>query len=164
MSALRDIVAALGCQNVKTFIQSGNVVFDLGSASLDTLPYRMEEAVHAQFGFRPPVILRSTAELLAIVNQNPFLPRCEDPKCLHVAFLSHHLSQEQSERLKSLDVSPDETFASGKEIYLRLAQGVHLSRLTHSNFYSKIGVHTVRNWQSTLKLAELANQSGPAVG
>ena len=155
MRDLSEIVAALGCENVKTFIQSANVVFDRGSAEVADVGEAIGAGVQARFGFRPAVILRSRDELREVVARNPFLLAGQDAEIQHVVFLSQPLQPESVERLSHLSIAPDALAVLDKEIYLSLPNGVSGSQLTNANFYSKIGIHPARNWRTILKLAEL---------
>ena len=86
MAELRALFEDAGCADVRTYIQSGNVVLRASAALARRLPERMAAAIEAELGFRPPIVMRSGAELRAVTAGNPF-PDVEDPKLLHVAFL-----------------------------------------------------------------------------
>lgn len=155
MAALSDILAALGCRNVQTFIQSGNVVFDLPEADLGGLADQVSDRIRDQFGFRPATILRSRNEMVEIVNLNPFLRSGCDPDLLHLVFLPEEPAPDIVAKLDLLDVAPDVIAPSGREIYLLLPNGVSQANVTAKNFYSKIGIHTARNWRTVTKLLAL---------
>ena len=114
-------------------------------------------AIAAQFGHRPPVLLRSAEELAETVRGNPFLPAGEYEKFLHVMFLEGH---PEAVRIASLDPdrSPPDTFVvRGREIYLRCPNGAGGTKLTNAWFDSRLAtISTGRNWRTVLKLLELA--------
>ena len=89
MDALRDLYESLGLRDAQTFIQSGNVVFRTNAKRIAPLAKRIEDAIERKFGFRPAVILRSTAELRDVIARTPFAKRRElDASKLLVTFLA----------------------------------------------------------------------------
>ena len=156
MKELAELFREAGCGEVRTFIQSGNVVFvadDSTFASLDDLlPARIKE----RFGLDVPVVLRSTQELANIVENNPFLLAGESEGMQYVAFLREI---PPPERLASLDPdrSPPDRFAVvGSEIYMHMPSGVGSSKLTNAYFDSKLKtISTGRNWRTVCSLLEI---------
>lgn len=155
MADLAQIFAALGCKSVKTFIQSGNVVFEAGTADLSKFSEEIGEAVRARFGFRPAVILRTKAELDRLISSNPFKVPHFDEEQSHVAFLDRALAPETALKLRDLDVLPDRIEVVDREVFLYLPNGVSQSRLTPANFFNHIGINSIRNWRTTRKLAAM---------
>lgn len=155
MKALQETVAALGCTNVKTFIQSGNVVFNAPEGGVAGFDERLSGEIARQFGFRPAVMLRTREELERVLRENPFLAAAQDLEDLHIAFLGHEVAPELLERIQRTDFGPDRFVVADRHIYLFLPNGVSGSHLKPGNFYSKIGVHTVRNLRTASKLFEL---------
>jgi uncharacterized protein (DUF1697 family) len=156
---MKDLVVMLedaGCQDVRTYIQSGNVVFSAGAARAARIPAVIAEAVAARLGFRPPVVMRTAKELAAVGRANPFLRRGTDPDSLHVVFLA---DEPPPARVATLDPSrspPDELVVRGREVYLRCPNGLGRSKLTNAWFDSKLATtSTIRNWRTVLKLIEL---------
>ena len=155
MEGLRAIFKAQGCASVRTYIQSGNVVFENPEAT--NLAERISKAITERFGYSVPVVLRTAAEFNQAAANNPFLRRGADPKALHVGFLS---TAPPSEAVQALDPNrspPDEFVVLGREIYLHCPNGVARSKLTNAWFDSKLGVvSTMRNWNTVTKLLALA--------
>ena len=87
MAALAELFEGLGCNAVRTYIQSGNVVFEAGSAKAKSLPDQVESAILDEFGLRVPIIIRSAEELRTAIENNPFDTPKLDPKLLSVGFL-----------------------------------------------------------------------------
>lgn len=156
MKSLTDIVAGAGARNVRTYIQSGNVIFETGTALAARLPGLVSDAILAEHGFAAPVIVRSASELARIVRANPYVP-AENERELYVAFLA---DSPAADRIASLDPHrspPDEFVVRGREIYLRYRRGAGNSRLTTAYFDSRLATtSTARNWNTTRKLLELA--------
>src|SRR5271156_4385700 len=89
MDQLRKSFEALGCEQVQTYIQSGNVVFKTGKLSTSALSQRIEKQILSDFGYSVSVISRTADELSKAISNNPFLKRRGiDPEKLHVMFLS----------------------------------------------------------------------------
>jgi len=86
MSEFRQLLSTLGCEEVATYIQSGNAVFK-HSKTAAGLSQSISEAVHSKFGFRPSVMVLTASEFAAVAAENPFLADVSEPKLLHVWFL-----------------------------------------------------------------------------
>jgi uncharacterized protein (DUF1697 family) len=160
MKDLIGIFTAAGCADVRTYIQSGNVLFKATAILAAELPDRIAARIAEQFGYRTPVVLRTAAELADVVADNPFLKQGGDEDLLHVLFLS---SLPSPELISSLDHgrSPPDTFlVKGREVYLQLPNGVARSKLTNAYFDSKLKTtSTGRNWRTVNTLLELMNGS-----
>src|SRR5579864_4720419 len=116
MEKLRASCEALGFQKVKTFIQSGNVVFQAGKLSSASASKKIEERILADFGFSVDVISRSQDEMDRIIRANPLLKeRGIDTSKLHVAFLSDTPGSEAVKKLESLTIKPDKVCVADKE-------------------------------------------------
>lgn len=160
MRDLAQIFETAGCGNVRTFIQSGNVIFTAGSKICDTLAANVATAISERFGYRTPVILRTTEQLRQVVANNPWLPSgaaSEDLlKTLHVMFLTNSPG---SERIALLDPDrspPDAFTVRGQEIYLKLPNGAGKSKLTNAWFDSRLQTtSTSRNWNTVTRLLEM---------
>lgn len=157
MKDLVDIFVEAGCEDVRTYIQSGNVVFEAKARVLADLPRAIPAAISSRFGLDVPLVLRSASELRAAVAANPFVGSSTDPNSLYVAFLR---DTPQKKRVAGLDPdrSPGDTFVvRGREIYLRLGTGAAKTKLTVAWFDAQLEtVATVRNWRTAEALVELA--------
>jgi uncharacterized protein (DUF1697 family) len=156
MKDLVDICLEAGCSNVKTFIQSGNVIFSADRQIRAQLPGRIASLITGRFGFRTPVILRTLKQLTAVVANNPFLEQGGSEDALHVLFLA---DVPNADVVAGLDPerSPGDAFlVRGQEIFLKLPNGVADSKLTNIYFDKKLGtISTGRNWRTVTKLLEL---------
>jgi uncharacterized protein (DUF1697 family) len=157
MKELAAMFRNLGCREVRTYIQSGNVVFQAETALARRVPALIAVAISAAYGFNVPVVTRTAVELGDVASNNPFLKEGTDPKTLHVAFL---MDQPGKPGIAALDPDrspPDEYFVRGREIYLRCPNGVAGSKLTAQYFDSKLKTtSTARNWSTVLNLLEMA--------
>lgn len=155
MRGLAAIFEAAGCRDVRTYIQSGNVVFR--SEDVSGLPSIVSAAIAAEFGIKVPVILRSAAEMAAAVAANPFFEAGVAEEMLHVYFLAALPLDEAVEKL-DLKRSSRDTFAvAGLEIYLHLPDGAARTKLTNAYFDKALGtVSTLRNWRTVKVLAAMS--------
>ena len=158
---MRDLAAMFteaGCTEVRTYIQSGNVVFSATPMCVKQLPDVISQRIAERFGFRAPVILRTADEFRRVVTGNPFLKSDADAGPLHVAFLA---DLPDPRRVAALDPkrSPgDYLKVRGREIYLCLPNGVAGTKLSNAYFDSTLATtSTIRNWRTVLKLVEIAS-------
>ena len=157
MKDLARLFQDVGCSSVKTYIQSGNVVFEAGDLTVEELPRLLAESIHRAFGLEVPVVLRSAAELRRIVESNPYLAEGTEEKALHVAFLAETPGAEAVDSLDPDRSPPDRYTVQGREIYLLCPNGLARTKLTNAYFDRGLGTtSTVRNWKTTRKLLEMA--------
>jgi uncharacterized protein (DUF1697 family) len=155
MKDLTEIFVQAGCKDVRTYIQSGNVIFSAPPA-LKGLPELITERIARRFCYRVPVILRNTQQLGRILSENPFLREGEAEKTLHVYFLAD-LPNARAVSELDIDRSPPDSFCvSEQEVYLHLPNGMARTKLTNAYFDSKLSTKcTARNWATVVKLFEL---------
>ena len=155
---LVETFAEEGCQDVRTYIQSGNVVFRAAASLVDGLSARMTAAIASSHGYQVPVVIRTGADFASVVGGNPFLAGGADPAKLHVGFLA---ATPDPARVATLDPdrSPPDAFEVGGDvIYLHFPDGVARSRLSNDYFDRTLGtVCTLRNWRTVCKLHEMAS-------
>jgi uncharacterized protein (DUF1697 family) len=158
MEKLRESLEALGLEQVKTYIQSGNVVFEAGKVSPAALCRQIEERILSDFGFSVDVISRTRDELNKVIQSNPLLQERDiDPLKLHVAFLSDAPTAAAVKKLQALTLPPDRARCSGKEIYLYFPNGVSGSSLWKHPLERVLSVvTTTRNWNTVNKLYAMA--------
>jgi uncharacterized protein (DUF1697 family) len=156
MKDLAHLFADAGAREVRTYIQSGNVVFRAAPGAAGALAAAVEKGMADRFGFTAPVVLRTAEELAAVVADNPFPAAGADPKALHVLFLAHPPDPERAAGLDP-DRSPPDAFALGaREVYLYLPNGVARTRLSNDWFDRRLGTRsTGRNWRTVLTLLEM---------
>ncbi|HTB22908.1 MAG TPA: DUF1697 domain-containing protein [bacterium] len=158
MQDLAAMLESLGCAQVRTYIQSGNAVFEASEPAAAKLPAALQAAILKKAGFEAPVVLRSCAQMAAVLKANPFLAKGADPGHLHVGFMADKPS---AAALKALDPgrSPGDAFAvSGWEIYLHFPKGSARTKLTNAYFDSALKtVCTMRNWRTVQALAAMAS-------
>jgi len=157
MERLRESFEALGFEQVRTYIQSGNVVFKGGKISTSTLSKRIEEKILHDFGFSVSVISRTADNVSKAIENNPFLKeRSIDAGKLHVTFLSGAPAPAALKSLADLMVEPDRFCYSGKELFFHLPNGVSESILMKKPVDRILGVViTTRNWKTVNTLHQM---------
>lgn len=157
MADLRKLVEGLGHEDVKTLLQSGNVVF--GSASTDqvALAAQLERAIEAELGLSVGCLVRDGSDLARIIAANPLGGVADNPSRQFVVFLSGEVDPAKLAEVEAL-AKPGERLAAGeREVHLWLPAGAAESKLTHLLFQKRLGVTiaTARNWNTVTKLATL---------
>jgi len=150
MADLRDVLTDLGATSVRTYVQSGNAVFESSAAAAG----RLAEALTGHCGFEVRVLLRSAADLRRVGAKQPL----DGPESAwHVTFLD---AKPDAAAVRALDPSAygGDTFrVVGREVYLRTPGGYGRTKLTNALFEKKLGVAaTTRNWRTVTTLAEMA--------
>ncbi len=156
-SELRDTFTSVGCPGARTYIQSGNVVFDVAADLVERVPELVTQAISRRFGFSPDVIVRSSTELRQVAASSPF-DTSGDPRLLHVAFLENTPSAEAVSRIDP-ERSPQDVFAvRGRNVYLHYPNGVARSKLTNEYLAAQLQTaSTMRNWRTLLALLEMVD-------
>jgi uncharacterized protein (DUF1697 family) len=157
MPALREALADAGYQDVKTYVQSGNVV-----VSSTHRPKRVAEDVEKliadQFGLKIAVVVRTRDELAAVVKRNPLGKVAKDLKRYQVSFLDAAPKPEVLRQLEEAVVPPERFAHVGRELYAWHPKGVARSKLWARLAGKNLGVTaTARNWATVTKLLELAD-------
>jgi uncharacterized protein (DUF1697 family) len=157
MKDLIEIFVEAGCADVRTYIQSGNVIFRAESDASPLLPGLIAAAISKQFGYSVPLVLRTDAEIVSVLRHNPFLSLGAPQDELHVLFLADLPARRLVEELDPNRSTPDEFAVRGRDVYLRLPNGAARTKLTNAYFDSKLATtSTGRNWRTVTKLFELS--------
>ncbi len=158
MAGFRAMLADLGLENPKTYIQSGNAVFRSPLAA-PVLAQKIADATLARFHFRPPVLILGSEDLHKALAANPF-PQVEDPRHLHAFFMDRTLPDAGFAFLKAL-ASPTERYAMrGKVLWLHLPDGMARSKLATRVSALPVDI-TARNLRSVQAIADLAQSLEP---
>jgi len=156
MADLTAIFADLGCADVRTYIQSGNVVFTAPPDLADEIPARVTAAIEERVGLKVPVVLRTVVEWRDAARANPFLAEELNPKTLAVAFLAEVPDPARVDDLDPDRSPPDRFWVHGCEIYLHLPNGAARTRLTNAYLDSTLATtSTARNLRTVDKLLEM---------
>lgn len=156
MQELARLCRELGCRDVHTYLQSGNVVFTPPPGAVAGLAGRVAAAIESRFGFPAPVVMRTAAEIGAVCDSNPFLEEGADPACCHVAFLADRPAAAAVSRLDPGRSPGDRFRVDGREVFLLLPNGVARSKLTNAWLDAALSTRsTIRNWKTVLALRSL---------
>ena len=156
MEALRELLSAHGYGNVRTYVQSGNVVLD-SPAKPSALERQLERQLADGLGFDVDVFVRTSSELAAVLERNPLARVATDPKRQLVTFLRGKPTRELVERLSAVDLLPERLAVGEREIYSWHPNGVGRSELAkHLSDRSLGQTATARNWNTLEQLLQLA--------
>lgn len=160
MADLRQLYSSLGLAKVKSYVQSGNVVFDTTSADRTDIASQIESAIESAYGFHVPVLLRTADELQTLIEQNPLLPlTAGETKNHYVLFLDRLPTVEEVTQLGT-PVDGQEQFAPLNDaLFVYYPKGAGRTKLTTNYFERKLSVAgTMRNWRTLNKLFTLASE------
>jgi uncharacterized protein (DUF1697 family) len=159
MADVRAAFEAAGATQVRSYVQSGNVVFSRRGTEAP-VQRAIETALHERFGIPIDVVLRTRGELATVVARHPFASRAPAPTQVHVAFCA---GRQPSGVLDDLDLRsflPEAAVLAGRECYLYLPDGIGRSRLASAVDRRLAPPITVRNWRTVTTLHELASELG----
>jgi uncharacterized protein (DUF1697 family) len=156
MTDLKELYESLDFQNVKSYIQSGNVLFQYKDYPPSELREKIENKIKEGFGLDVSVIIRTKDEFQKIIENNPF--KNDDTNKLYVTFLSETPLKKP---IKEIEMKKDvsEKFSIfGKEIYLFIPGGYGRTKLSNDFFEKKLKLSaTTRNWKTINRLLEIAD-------
>jgi uncharacterized protein (DUF1697 family) len=157
MKDLAGILEGMGCEKVKTYIQSGNVIFKSGKQNSSEIAGEISANILESHGFEVKVILLKPEELQDAIENNPF--KTSDGKDLHFFFLDSHPEHPDLERLMSAKAKSEEFKLSKNIFYLYAPDGIGRSKLA-ATIEQALGVPvTARNWNTVKKLIEMFEQA-----
>jgi uncharacterized protein (DUF1697 family) len=160
---MKDLVALLeniGSQNVKTYIQSGNAVFQNKEENASLLSNKIRETIKKNYGFEPQVLLLTPEEIESAIGSNPFPEAESEPKTLHVHFLASMPNNPDLGTLESIKGDHERFALKDRVLYLHAPDGIGRSKLA-ANAERLLGVAaTSRNWRTVCKVMAMAKQYG----
>ena len=156
MADLRELCEELGMEGVRTQGQSGNLVFD-STLSARRLESQIGDAISERFGMDVVVVVRTAAQLAAVIERNPFEELVTVPKYSTVSFLAGKPAARALSDVDPAEYEPERFELHGSELYVWMPEGQIKSRLNKVLTDAKLGVAaTNRNWNTLLKLNEMA--------
>jgi uncharacterized protein (DUF1697 family) len=157
MPELREALGAAGFGNVRTYVQSGNVVLESDDPPAEVAA-RCRQVIAERFGLDIDVVARTRDELAEVVRRNPLGDQVTNPKRYQVSFLDAELDPGTVNGLEAQAHESERVVAIGREIYAWHPDGVARSKLWAALADRKLGVTaTARNWTTVTKLLELAD-------
>ncbi|PYM07117.1 MAG: hypothetical protein DMD82_06565 [Candidatus Rokuibacteriota bacterium] len=158
MADLRKLLRGLGLEDVRSLLQSGNLVFRSDAHTSAQLERLLEDAAKHRLGLETDFFVRTARDWKAVIAGNPFPREAErDPGRLLVIFLKDAPDRDGVKALESAITGREVVRAKGRHAYIVYPDGVGRSRLTSALIEKKLGVRgTGRNWNTVLKLGALA--------
>lgn len=150
MVELKNMFESLNYKNVRTYIQSGNVIFDYDITDTIKLANSIENKINEMFGLLVKIIIRTDEEFRNIVKNNPFVNESNiELDKLHVIFMLDKLETD-AELLLSIKKEENEKYLiNSREIYLYCPNGYGKTKLNNAMFEKKLNtVSTTRNWKT----------------
>ena len=158
---MKDLVAQLenlGSQNVKTYIQSGNAVFQNKEEDASLLSNKIRAAIKKSHGFAPQVLLLEPEEIERAIESNPFPEAEPEPKTLHISFLATMPEDLDLGALETIKSDRERFALEDKVFYLHAPEGIGRSKLA-ANIEKLLGVTaTTRNWRTVRKVMAMLEQ------
>ena len=160
MNEFYKLYSDLGYSNIKTYIQSGNIIFQ----TVNTLPTYLEkiisEKIKEMFGLNINVFVFETDEYKRIIDNNPFISeQTKDIACQYISFLSSEPLVENLEKIRQKLSTNEELIIHGKTLYLYYPNGYSNSKINNNIIETKLNViSSTRNWRTCIKLLEIAEK------
>jgi uncharacterized protein (DUF1697 family) len=156
MADLRKLVEELGYAEVRTLLQSGNIVFQVSRPNVGRIAAAIEASIQRDFGFPVPVIVHTARELTEVVAGNPLRQAAGDPSKFLVAFVSRTDTLDKARLLHRQAWAPDAMAVGRRAVYLWCANGIIESKLMQAFARATADAATTRNWATVLKLQAAA--------
>jgi uncharacterized protein (DUF1697 family) len=162
MAELRTLLTDAGYKDVRTYVQSGNVV--LGSPAKPAEVERdLRALISERFGFDVPVVVRSRRQLKRVIELDPIDDAAGDPKRYQVTFLADKLPVDAATRFQERMIESERFVVRGREIYTWHPEGVARSKLAGAIADKGLGITaTARNWTTVTTLLDMASESSGA--
>jgi uncharacterized protein (DUF1697 family) len=158
MPALRELLEGHGYGDVRTLLQSGNVVYR-SRLSPERVERDMARQIADGLGVDIKVMVRTRDEMAGVLDRNPLRDVADDPKRHQVSFLSAEPDPGVVRELGAIDLAPERFVFSGRELYAWYANGIQQSKLNKVLTEKRLGVAaTARNWNTITKLLALADE------
>ena len=156
MPALRAALARTGFDDVRTYVQSGNIVLRSGDRA-DAVTRKVQRVIADEFGLDIAVVTRTRAQLAKVVERNPLARVAKDPKRYQVSFLDAKPPRDVVRRLEEAADEDERVVVAGREVYAWHPDTIARSKLWALLAGQSLGVTaTARNWTTVTKLLELA--------
>jgi uncharacterized protein (DUF1697 family) len=158
MPDLRSALEDAGFEDVATYVQSGNVVLS-SSDSAAKVGRAVERLIEKEFGLEIPVVVRTRAQVAAVVKRNPLGKVAKNPKRYQVSFLEKKPTAALMRKLEAVAAPTERVVSAGREIYAWHPEGVARSKLWAALAGKDLGITaTARNWTTVTTLLELADR------
>jgi uncharacterized protein (DUF1697 family) len=158
MKELREALAEAGFGDVRTYVQSGNIVLDSHEPA-EKVGREVERLIAQRFDLKIPAVVRTQKELAAVVKRNPLAKVATDPKRYQVSFLASELKPDKLKELNAVASESEQLVAKGRELYAWHPDGVARSKLWAKLAGTGLGVTaTARNWKTVETLLDMTRE------
>lgn len=157
MPALRAALAEAGLSDVRTYLQSGNVIADSDATTPEEIAGMVEDVLRSRFDLSVPVIVRTPEQLRRLAKWCPFREEAlERPTLVHLLHLASRPDPDRVRALTQQSWTPDELAVDETDVAIKYATSMHRSRLQYSTIRRRLGVDgTARNWRTLQALVDL---------
>jgi uncharacterized protein (DUF1697 family) len=161
MIKMNDLVVHLenlGFKKIRTYIQSGNIIFETEAQDKTLIQKSIHEKIKDVYGFDVPTLVRSAVELKLVFKNNPFINEHHiDIDKLHVTFLNDIPAKENVAKLSEFRGLEDQFILKDDVVYICCENGYGRTKLNNTFFENKLKVSaTTRNWKTVGKLVDMA--------
>lgn len=158
MKELAALLQGHGAEQVRTYIQSGNAIFQSADKNATRLAARLTDRINKHFGFSPHVLILGVDAMERAIKQNPFPEAEKAPGSLHLGFLASTPKSADLKKLDTLRTASERFHLTDQVFYLHTPDGVGKSKLP-AGAEKLLGVPmTYRNWRTVCKIREMANE------
>jgi uncharacterized protein (DUF1697 family) len=155
MKEVNQLYESLNFKQVKSYIQSGNIIFESSNYVIEELEEEIEGKLYENYGIHIPIFIRTLDEFEKIIDNNPFPD--ENLKNVYITFLKDIPENLPVNLIKDKKDVFDKFLISEREIYLFLQQGYGRTKLSNNFFENKLKLPaTTRNWRTVTRLYKLA--------
>ena len=155
MAALRELLTEVGFENVRTYIQSGNIVLDSSAGDRESVAHSIRDAIEGRFGFAPHTFVLDVDAFDAAIAASPFPQGEQDPKAVHFFFLAEPHTTADLDGLRELATQGEEFVLTDGVLYLHTPNGFGRSKLVE-RMHRFIGAETTaRNYRSVTAIRAL---------
>lgn len=160
MDALRKSFEKMGFEDLRTYVQSGNVVFKAPKQSSVTMETGIRKRILKDFGYEVGVIVRSAEQIAEVIRANPFSKDSNnDISKFYVTFLSQVPQPTGIDILKKIPGENDRYHCCGQEVYLYCPGGYGETKFSNNALEKALSCSaTTRNWNTVNKLLEMAGK------
>lgn len=159
MESLRTLCQVLGLKEVRTYIQSGNIVFKSEQTKIESLEELLADAIKNQFDFEVPVLIRTVEQVKKILEQNPFDNEGDlVENKIYFVLMNEKPTNEFLVKFKADSFDTEEYLITENCIYLKCNLGYGRAKLNNNLIELKLKVTaTTRNYRTLCKVVELGN-------
>lgn len=158
MKELKNLFEKLKFQNVKSYIQSGNIIFDSHETDVSKLIGKIAIALQNTFRMNPHIFLLSKKDIEKAIKINPFVKAVDDHKSLHFFFLASKPVDAEISKMEEMKRQTEQFVLTDKVLYLFAPEGIGKSKLA-ANVERLLGVSaTARNWRTINEVYRIMNK------